>query len=142
MKQTETLLIFCGHSNQETQHSSSFPFHFCPFWYCQLTFMLHSTTDLHLHKYQSPVSEDIRKNIYVDNIISGCNTETQLLQYYSQARHIMSQANFILRSWATNSTTLQQTATTDKSIDSNTTDHVLGLLWNTLTDTLSLNHCH
>ena len=33
---------------------------------------------------------------------------------------------------------MQQTATADKSIDSNTTVHVLGLLWNTLTDTLSL----
>ena len=50
----------------------------------------------------------------------------------------MSQANFNLRSWATNSTTLQQTATTEKSINSNTTVHVLGLLWNTSTDTLSL----
>ena len=51
---------------------------------------------------------------------------------------MMSQANFNLRSWASNCTSLQQIATIDKCIDTNTTVHVLGLLWNTLTDILSL----
>jgi len=50
----------------------------------------------------------------------------------------MSQANYNLRSWATNSKTLQKFATADKSIDVNTNVHVLGLLWNTSIDTLSL----
>jgi len=103
--------------------------------------MLHATIDLHLSKYQSPVSEKLileEKSIYIDNIISGLDTEAQLIQYFTQARNIISQANFNLRSWATNSTTLQQIATADKSIDMNNTVHVLGLLWNTLTDTLSL----
>ena len=50
----------------------------------------------------------------------------------------MSQANFNLQSWATNSTALQQITTSDKSIDNNTTVRVLGILWNTSTDTLSL----
>ena len=100
--------------------------------------MLHATIDLHLHKFQSPVSEDIQQNIYVDNILSGCDTEAQLVQYYTQARHIKSQANFNLWSWATNSTALQQICTSDKSIDNNTTVHALGILKNTSTDTLSL----
>ena len=116
-----------------------FRFTSVPFGTASSPFMLHATIDLHLCKYQSPVSEeDIRRNIYVDNIISGLDTEAQLIQYYTQARHIMSQANFNLRLWATNSTTLQKIATADKSIDANTTVHVLGLLWNTSTDTLSL----
>ena len=73
----------------------------------------------------------------MDNIISGVDTE---VQYYTEARHIMimSPANFILKSWATNSATLQQITTSDKCIDTNTTVHVLGFLWNTLRDTLSL----
>ena len=101
-------------------------------------FMLRPTIDLHLRKYQSPVSEDIRRNIYIDNIISGLDTEAKLTQYYTQARHTMSQANFNLRLWATNSTTLQKIATADKSTDANTTVHDFGLLWNTSTGTLSL----
>jgi len=72
-------------------------------------------TYVHLLKYQSLVSEDIQRNIYADNIISGLDNEVQQLQYYTQARHIMGKANFNLRSWATNSTTLQKTATAVKS---------------------------
>jgi len=77
-----------------------------PFGTASSPFMLHATIDLLLHKYQSPVSEDIRQNIYVDNIILGVDTGAKLMQYYTKARHIMSQPNFNLRSWATNSTTL------------------------------------
>ena len=46
-----------------------------PFSTASSPFMLHATIDLHLHKFKSPVAKDIRKNIYVDNIISGCTTE-------------------------------------------------------------------
>ena len=53
--------------------------------------MLHATIDLHLHKFQLPISEDIQHNIYVDNVISGCDTETKLVQYYTEARNIMKQ---------------------------------------------------
>ena len=84
------------------------------------------------------ISEDIQRNIYVDNIISGCDTEAQLVEYYTQARNIMKQANFNLRSWASNSISLQRIAAADKTIDHNTTVQIIGLLWNTCTDTMSL----
>ena len=116
----------------------TFRFTSVPFGTASSPFMLHATINLHLRKFQSYVSEDIQRNIYVDNIISGCDTETQLLHYYTEARDIMSQANFNLRSWASNSTTLQQIATADKTIDHKTTVQILGLLWNTCTDTMSL----
>ena len=115
-----------------------FRFTSAPFGTASLPFILHATINLHLHKYQSSIAEDIQRNIYVDNIISGVDSEAQLMQYYTQAKHMMSQANFNLRSWASNCTSLQQIATIDKCIDTNTTVHVLGLLWNTLTDILSL----
>ena len=56
-----------------------------PFGTASSPFMLNATIDLHLNKFQSPVSDDIRKNIYVDNIISGCTTEDHLIQYYHQS---------------------------------------------------------
>jgi len=120
-------------------HFQIFRFTSVPFGTASSPFMLHATIDLHLHKFQSPVSEDIQHNIYVDNVISGCDTETELVQYYTEARNIMKQANFNLRSWASNSTTLQQVTTADKTIDNNTTVQILGLLWNTCTDTMSLS---
>ena len=98
----------------------TFRFTSVPFGTASSPFMLHATINLHLRKFQSYVSEDIQRNIYVDNIISGCDTETQLLHYYTEARDIMSQANFNLRSWASNSTTLQLIATADRNIDHKT----------------------
>ena len=87
---------FVASSTRESrQQFSSFPFYFCPFGTASSPFMLHVIIDLHLCKYQSPVAENIRRNIHVANIISGLDTEAQLMQYYSQARNIMSPANFI-----------------------------------------------
>jgi len=43
-----------------------------------------------------------------------------------------------LRSWASNSISLQKIATANKTIDLNTTVQILGLLWNTCIDAMSL----
>jgi len=45
-------------------------------------FMLHATLCHHLNSYDTPVADDIKKNLYVDNVISGCVTAPQALQYY------------------------------------------------------------
>jgi len=112
-----------------------FRFTSVPFGTASSPFMIHATIDLHLSKFKSCVSKDIQCNIYVDNIISGYDTETELVQYNTQTQNIMNKANFNLRSWAS---TLQQIATADKTIDHNTTVQIFGLFWNTCTDTLSL----
>ena len=67
-----------------------------PFGTASSPFMLHATIDLHLYKFKSPVTGDISRNIYVDNIISGCTTEDQLIEYYYQSRSILRQAGFNL----------------------------------------------
>ena len=41
--------------------------------------------DLHLTKVGSPVPQDLKENMYVDNILSGCNTEDELEVYYKQS---------------------------------------------------------
>ena len=101
-------------------------------------FILGAVLDLHLSKSHLQVAADMRNNIYVDNILSGCSTEEELLTYYHQSRGLMSQAKFNLRSWSTNSKQLQKVTMQDNSSDSNTTVGLLGLRWNTATDTISL----
>jgi len=63
----------------QPDHSDSnlqvFRFTSVPFGSASSPFMLHATIDLHSNKYQSPVSEDIRRNISVDNIILEVDTE-------------------------------------------------------------------
>ena len=46
--------------------------------------------------------------------------------------------NFNLRSWTPNSISLQKITTADKTTDHNTTVQILGLLWNTCANTMSL----
>ena len=43
-------------------------------------FMLHATLCHHLNSYDTPVADDMKKNLYVDNVISGCMTSLTVLQ--------------------------------------------------------------
>ena len=38
-------------------------------------FMLNANLHHHLANYNTPVAEDMKENVYVDNVISGCNEE-------------------------------------------------------------------
>ena len=109
-----------------------------PFGSSSSPFMLGAVLNLHLSKYQSLIADDMKKNIYVDNILSGCHTEEEIVNYYVQAREIMNQARFNLRSWSSNSHHLQKLTAKDQTGDTNPTVNKLGLRWNTATDTLSL----
>ena len=66
-------------------------------------FMLAATLRLHLSKYNSQIAHDMQQNLYVDNVITGSPTEESAIQYFNEAREIMSDANFNLRTLATNS---------------------------------------
>ena len=105
-----------------------------PFGSYSSPFMLAAVLNLHLSKTTSPVANDMKQNIYVDNILLGCDTEAELMQYYTQARKIMGN----LRSWSSNNHNIQRLVDEEKTGDPNTTVGILGLCWNTKTDTLSL----
>ena len=100
--------------------------------------MLNAIIHCHLSQYRSSIAQDMLINLYVDNIVTGCNSEEDALLYYNTARSIMKDAQFNLRSWASNSRKLTSLAAQDNVNDSNSTVNVLGLQWETQTDTLSL----
>jgi len=54
--------------------------------------MLYAALYHHLQHYNTSLSRDIQVNLYVDNIVSGCDTESAVIEYYNQARAIMSKA--------------------------------------------------
>ena len=84
------------------------------------------------------MSNDIQTNLYVDNVISGRATEADAVQYYHDARAILSEAGFNLRTWMSNSQQLHVIAEQDKTTDTSTPSNVLGIHWNATTDQLSL----
>ena len=98
--------------------------------------MLNATIHHHLQQFELPIAVDMFTNLYVDNVISGCNSHDQAIRYYQMARSIISEANFNLRAWASNCPQLNTLAKQDKVADENTTTNILGSQWNTITDTL------
>lgn len=101
-------------------------------------FILYAMLYHHLQHYNTPLSRDIQTNLYVDNIISGNATEAEAVQYYHNARAILSEAGFNLRAWISNSQQVRTIAEQDKTIDASIPSNVLGIHWNAITDQLSL----
>ena len=77
-------------------------------------------------------------SLYVDNVISGRDTEESAVEYYTTARAIMWDAKFNLRSWASNSTLLTDEASKENAAVDTSDVNILGMRWNTINDTLSL----
>ena len=102
-------------------------------------FIVFATLNRHLLQYNTSVSHNIQSNLYVNNIATGFNSEEETLQFYSQARSILSAANLNLRAWASNSRQLMDTMHRDGTADKNTLTNVLGLQWDTSLDKLSLH---
>ena len=102
-------------------------------------FMLNATLHYHLSKYRSTIAHDMLTNLYVDNIVSGCQSVEEAHHYYHMARSVMKDAQFNLRSWASNSQVITDEAAKEGVRDDTNPVNVLGLQWNTQTDSLSLS---
>ena len=101
-------------------------------------FMLHAALRCHLNHEHSITSRDILANLYVDNVVSGGSNVPDALEYYHNARQLMSNAHFNLRSWASNSPEVRTRAQQDGVADTAVTVNVLGLMWDTSQDILRL----
>ena len=66
-------------------------------------FLLNSTILFHLSKYQCEASEILRKNIYVDNLLTSFSSERDCVNFYKIAKTIMADGGFNLREWSSNS---------------------------------------
>ncbi|XP_065883974.1 uncharacterized protein [Dysidea avara] len=102
-------------------------------------FMLFATLNYHLLQHDTHTSHNIRHNLYVDNVVTGCNTEREAAQFYRDARSMLSDAKFNLRAWASNSEQLVEMSRQDGTLDSSNLTNVLGLQWDTTADKLSLS---
>ncbi len=101
-----------------------------------LNAVLHNT---HLENCTTKVTQDMKESLYVNNIITGCGSVNKAFDYYEESREVMAQAGFNLRLWATNSKPLKEQAAKDKVLNADSPiANVLGLRWNTVSDTLSL----
>ncbi|XP_053388749.1 uncharacterized protein LOC123533693 [Mercenaria mercenaria] len=101
-------------------------------------FILNATLLKHLENNASSwVSRFLKRDLYVDNIISSFSTEEEVLKFFRETRDLMLNGGFNLRSWASNSQQLRSTASAEGVLDTGEITKVLGMLWLTVTDEIS-----
>ena len=101
-------------------------------------FILSATLLKHLDNNKHvPAAEIIKRDIYVDNVLSSFENESDLLQYFTESRSLMSNAGMNLRAWTSNSEALRTQADFDGALDSDVNVRILGLRWDLTKDEMS-----
>ena len=109
-----------------------------PFGIISSPFLLGATIQHHLEITESPIVNKIKDNIYVDNIITGCDDEDEAVELYQQGKAIFKNASMNLREWLTNSPEVNNKIEPEDQIEVKVTK-VLGMVWNTQSDELSIS---
>ncbi len=83
------------------------------------------------------IAEQIRENIYVDNLITGVNSATEAEEFYHTAKDLFAAGSMNLREWTSNSEEVMNQIPEKDRVKGGDVK-VLGVLWDTKTDQLSI----
>uniref|UniRef100_A0A914WWH6 Integrase catalytic domain-containing protein n=1 Tax=Plectus sambesii TaxID=2011161 RepID=A0A914WWH6_9BILA len=110
--------------------------------FCRVTFgvisspfLLSATLQHHLRKSGRKEALELAENIYVDNVLTGKETVEEAQQLYQETKTLFSQVSMNLREWTSNSKEFRDFLPEEDKLKEPKVK-VLGLLWNTETDTL------
>ncbi|KHJ86527.1 hypothetical protein OESDEN_13717, partial [Oesophagostomum dentatum] len=103
-------------------------------------FLLAGTILFHLKNYVSNknLANEIKNNIYVDNLILSAKTQKETCEKAIQARQIFTEMQMNLREFLSNDTTLQSQLPSG-TYSNKKAQKVLGLMWNSDNDTLAIS---
>ena len=103
-----------------------------------IPFFLAATIDHHLKNCNNDVSETIRKNMYVDNVITGTQSCQEAVHLYNVSKQVVQVTAMNLRDWMTNNQeVLNEIPTHDRANRENM--KVLGFKWFDKEDCLAIN---
>ena len=114
-------------------------FRFCrvPFGVILSPFLLGATVEADLDSYSSEITDKIKNDIYMDNVITGENSVSEATDLYSQSKTIFDAASMNLREWMTSSVEVNMAIPQNDCADIKDMK-VLGLAWNASKDTLAI----
>lgn len=104
-------------------------------------FILNHIIQLHLQSYSSAfAAAALKESLYVDNLIYSTSDEQRLLDIYNDARQIMQDGGFNLRSWMSNYPPLVDIMKSDDTLHQHEApvEKVLGYLYDAKQDKVSL----
>ena len=108
-----------------------------PFGNKSSPFLLNATIKHHLKKFpMSRAVYELENNLYVDDLLSGSDSELESCQMYEESNEIMSKAGMNLTKWSSSSPVISEKMSKlslDKHVNSDSSK-VLGLKWNHLND--------
>ena len=114
-----------------------------PFGLTSSPFLLHATIIHHLNQYKEKYPEIITKllkSFYVDDMVSGADTEEEAVQLTDESDKIMKEANMKLNKWNSNSKQVLETCSVaDTAKTGESSVKVLGMSWNTEADLFEYN---
>ena len=99
-------------------------------------FMLNAVLSKHLKNNHCDFTDNLTRDLYVDNIVSSYNSEEKLSKYFKVTRTLFAAGGFNLHSWASNSKVLQELATSENVLDNDHLVKILGMRWDTDKDTI------
>ncbi len=100
-------------------------------------FMLGATVYCHCQRNAVEELKDLDKDTYMDNLLSPFFTESEAITFYKLSRPFFKEGGFNLRSFASNSQTINNLASKDGAIDQDLSIvTILGLIWNAYTDNI------
>lgn len=114
-------------------------FGFCrvPFGVISSPFLLSATIASHLDSFKSEVAQRIKRDIYVDNLITGEDSVVGATNLYGEAKRIFQKASMNLREWISSSDDVNKfICPDDKTLIQST--NVLGHIWDAKSDTICL----
>ncbi|KAI5707587.1 hypothetical protein M8J77_005435 [Diaphorina citri] len=110
-----------------------------PFGVSSSPFLLGAVISTHLAKYTGDIPAKLNSDIYVDNLVTGVGSEDELEKLVVTSREIFSQAGLNLRSWCTSVKHSSFYEGLDPKITSSKeVQNVLGVGWDTSSDTLTM----
>ena len=121
-----------------TDNIATYQFSRVPFGIISSPFLLGATIKDHLESTKDQFNIDISKDMYVDNLITGANSEKEAKQLYVEAKEKLLKISMNFCDWKSNSQNLNETFPVNDRMNE-TTIKVLGLQWNTETDQLMIS---
>ena len=99
-------------------------------------FLLQATLKVHFDRTESDIHETLIKGFYVDNFTTTVDDEDELFHIYREASHCLEEASMPLQQWQSNNVAFN---TFVKDPDYKEDVSMLGIHWNVVRDTISIN---
>ena len=109
-----------------------------PFGISSSPFLLEATLHYLLEKENNEIASKIKSSLYVDNVISGTQTELEAIEFYEYSKPLMARWQMNLRQFTSNSEKLRNILPESDRIKTEE-PKVLGIPWNVKEDVLKMN---